>query len=102
MARDYSHLSRGDLERRLDVAEDALTMVGWTAAAGDTPRDKALHELWARWTELPGVDTNPAANPHLSDELVTRLAARRDETRAATLQRLTQPTAHTRATGVIH
>lgn len=87
--RDYSGLTREQLEARLDAAEDVVVMWAWCPSRStETERDAAAHELWLRWQVLPGADASPAGNRHLSDELVRELAARRAATRAATLERL--------------
>lgn len=97
---DYFTVGRGetDLEaalrwqRRALVAERVCVMVGWTPAS-DSDRGKALHELWAEWVtayEIAGGSIDPAAHPDLSDERIAELAARRDATRAATMQRIAE------------
>jgi hypothetical protein len=90
-ARDYSSLTREQLEARLDVAEDVCVMYAWSPATtmgpAATDRDKAAHELWVRW-EHAGGDSSREANAHLTDELVSELARQRDATRARTLARI--------------
>lgn len=84
--RDYSHLDREDLEMRLDVAEDVCALLSWTAMQSKSDRDKALHELWRAWMDAGG-DPSREGNPHLTDALISALAERRDQIRAATLAR---------------
>jgi hypothetical protein len=88
--RDYSALTREQVEARLNIAEDALTVFGWTASRsgeGADVIDNAMSELWLTWHRLPGVDTSPAFNRHLSEERLRELAAQRLAVRAATLAR---------------
>lgn len=98
MIPDYFTVGRGetDLEaalrwqRRALVAERVCIMVGWTPGT-DSERSKALHELWAEWLtayEAAGGSVEPRDHPDLSDERIAELAARRDATRAATMQRI--------------
>ena len=75
------------LRARLAAAEKVCVLLGWTTARNDTDQDKALHELWVEWMDLSGVSADPADHPELSDEHIARLARRRDETRARTLER---------------
>lgn len=85
--RDYSDLTREQLEARLDAAEDVCCMVGWTAS-DHSDRGKALHELWRTWlAQVPEDFTSPKAQPHLNNATVRRLAAQRDKTRQQTLAR---------------
>lgn len=76
------------LRRRLALAESVCVLFGWTGVRGSTDRDKALHELWSMWSDLPGADNSPEGNPELTDSLISDLARRRDETRARTLARI--------------
>lgn len=76
------------LRRRLAVAERVCVLFGWTAVHDASDRDKALHELWSEWDDLPDTDSSPAGNPDLTDELISQLARKRDETRARTLARI--------------
>jgi hypothetical protein len=86
--RDYSKLTREQLEQRLNAAEDVVVMWSWCAAR-DTRggREAATHELWLWWLGLGGTSERKD-NPHLTDELITALAERRHETRRRTLERL--------------
>jgi uncharacterized protein YbaA (DUF1428 family) len=76
---------------RLKAAEDVCVMFAWTQARYVTDRDKAAHELWRRWTAASGNDCSKKRNPHLTDELIAELAAKRDATRAATLRHFFGP-----------
>lgn len=63
---DYGHLDREALERRLRLAENACVMFGWIAAADDSPRDKAAHQVWSLWAwhvNRFGRYADPAAHP---------------------------------------
>lgn len=75
---------------RLKAAEDVCVMWAWSPTQ-DSKRDKATHELWRQWTNLSGNDSSPESNPHLTDELIAELAAKRDATRAETLQHFFGP-----------
>lgn len=77
------------LETRLRAAEDVCVLVGWTGR-GSTHHEKALHELWVKWMEVSGNNCTPEANPHLTDEFIAELAAKRDATRARTLAKIRQ------------
>lgn len=83
----YDGLSRDELITRLTLAERACVMFGWTASRQKSDRDKALHELWSAWVDVVP-DTRRMAWPELSDAMVAELAAKRDATRAATLDRI--------------
>lgn len=88
MNRDYSALSREELERRLDAAEDVVVMFAWCASRStESDRDAAAHELWVRWRELPGTSDSPESNPHLTDDLIANLARKRGAKRSAVLAR---------------
>lgn len=78
------------LRERLALSEDVACLVGWTASRSvqGTTRDKALEELWMQWANHPDVSTRPQDWPHLSDEHLESLAARRDEILADTLARI--------------
>lgn len=84
--RDYSTLTRDELEARLALAEDVCAMFSWSPARYDTDRDKAAYELWRAWAAVAPTDRRDY--PHLDDARIAELAARRDEIRAATLARL--------------
>jgi hypothetical protein len=86
-AMNYANLSRQELERRLAAAERFCVVFGWTAAARDSDRDRAAHELWADWVRVSGHPLSPRANPDL-DAMVPTLAAMREATISATLQRI--------------
>lgn len=75
---------------RLKAAEDVAVLYGWTGDGnGNSPRGKALFEVWSRWYDLVGsAFLTPDAHPDLNDEEIARLAAQRDETRARTLAKL--------------
>lgn len=71
----------GPLLRRLELAERALLVYGWTGTGSGSPRDKALYELWADWLHeyrRQGMDESPKAHPELSEDRINELAARRD------------------------
>jgi hypothetical protein len=85
-ATKYGALSRTELETRLAVAEDVCVIYAWSPSRTVTDREKAAHELWDRWSHLAGNDCTAKSNPHLTDELIAELAAKRDATRAATLE----------------
>lgn len=71
----------------LHMAERVCALVGWTAV-DDTPRGKALHEVWRQWAAVrPGM-TAREAWPDLSDKVIAGLAERRDVKRAETLARI--------------
>lgn len=83
--RDYSALSREQLERRLSAAEDVVMMFSWTGV-DHSDRGKAAHELWRRWLMIVPTDfVNPKNHPHLRDKAIKPLVAERDATRARTL-----------------
>jgi hypothetical protein len=84
--REYSALTREQLEERLDAAEDVVVLWSWQAVEW-TEKGDATHELWNAWLKLGG-SSKPEDNPHLTDELIAQLSARRTLTRAATMQRL--------------
>lgn len=69
---------------RLAAAEDVCVMFAWSPIV-DTDPSKATQELWRRWVDLSGNDCSPDHNPHLTDELISELAAQRDATRARVL-----------------
>lgn len=75
------------LRARLAAAEDALVVFSWTAT-DHSKRGKAAHELWLRWCHVSGFSSGAEEWPHLTDELIGRLAARRDAMRKATLSKL--------------
>jgi len=75
------------LRERLATAEDALVVYSW-CAADHSERGKAAHELWLRWCHVSGFASDPKEFPHLTDELIQQLAARRDAIRKATLDKL--------------
>lgn len=75
------------LRERLAAAEDALVMHSWSGV-DDGQRAKAAHELWLYWCRVSGFRSDPEEFPHLTDELIEQLAARRDETRRLTLAKL--------------
>lgn len=86
--RDYSALTREELERRLSLAEDVVMLFSWTGNRG-TDRDKAAHELWRIWlAEVGDAFTNSANHPHLDDEALRPLVTRRDRIRERTLARI--------------
>lgn len=76
------------LRHRLAIAERVCVLYGWTGQRHETERDKALHEVWSFWHNLPDTDSSPDGNPELTDELISELAAQRDATRARTLERI--------------
>lgn len=80
------------LRERLAAAEDAVVMFSW-CGMDHSPRGKAGHELWLRWCHVSGFSSSPKEFPHLTDELIERLAAQRDATRKQVVAKLygTQP-----------
>ncbi|MGV2383713.1 MAG UNVERIFIED_CONTAM: hypothetical protein LOD86_00380 [Thermobifida fusca] len=80
---------RKELDRRAEQvkrAEDVCVLLGWTANPMDTDRTKALHQLWSEWVRTkPDGYMDPANHPDLSDEVIKRLAHKRDEIHARTL-----------------
>ena len=78
----------GGIETRLHAAEQVCVLVGWTAAHSESDLDKALHEAWREWQDIPGVSTAPEDHPELGDERIAELARRRDEMRAQALATL--------------
>lgn len=86
--RDYSHLTRPQLEARLNAAEDVVVLWSWSPAQRGQ-RPDACYELWQFWLGLGG-SSDPEANPHLTDGLIETLAQRRQATRGAELDRLEQ------------
>ena len=88
MTRDYSKLTREQLEQRLNAAEDVVVMWSWCVARDtEGDREAATHELWLYWLGLGGLP-EPKHNRHLNDGLIEALAARRRATRESTLARL--------------
>lgn len=86
--RDYSALSREELEQRLDIAEDVCVMYGWSGSDMRFERHRAAFEIWSLWLQLSGNDLSREANPHLSNDLISRLAARRTATADQMLARI--------------
>jgi len=84
MTNDSKQATEVDIER-LKAAEDVCVLFAWMPTA-DSERGKAAHELWRKWMDLSGNDCSAESNPHLTDELIAELAAKRDATRAATLE----------------
>jgi hypothetical protein len=82
----YTELTREQLEERLRLAEDVCALLSWSPVRHDTDRDKALYELWRRWSHVASTDRRDY--PHLNDEVIAELARQRDETRAETLSRM--------------
>lgn len=78
------------LEARLRAAEDVCVLFAWSPSRMETAPEKAAHELWSRWVEISGNDCTPEKNPHLTDEYVAELAAKRDEIRARTLAKIAE------------
>lgn len=80
------------LRERLEAAEAVCLMYGWSTGSEECDRDKALYMLWTRWLRLAEADdpeySTPKRHPELSDEIVARLAAERDEIRARTLAKI--------------
>lgn len=75
--RDYSSLTREELEARLNAAEDVTVMYGWSPAkrsSAMTERERATFALWRRWDEMGG-DSSPKGSPHLDDAGIAELAA---------------------------
>lgn len=75
------------LEARLRAAEDVCVLFGWMPSI-DSERGKAAFELWKRWADISGNDGTSQSNPHLSDEYIAELAAKRDATRAEMLAKI--------------
>jgi hypothetical protein len=90
VAREALEAAAGPLGlHRLRAAEDVVVMWAWSGTdtgAHASDRRKSTFELWLRWREAGG-DDSPERNAHLTDELVEELAAQRDATRKATLER---------------
>ncbi|HMM95319.1 hypothetical protein [Phycicoccus sp.] len=76
MSRDYSALTRAQLEARLNAAEDVVVLWSWSAARSETERERATFALWEHWLGIGG-SSDPKANPHLTDGLIGELARRR-------------------------
>jgi hypothetical protein len=88
MNRSKELQEQAGLAERLQAAEDLCVMYAWSPSRHDSDRDKAAHELWLRWMDVSGNRCTTEENPHLTDELIAGLAAKRDATRNATLQRI--------------
>lgn len=88
---EYESMSRDQLIARLNVAEDALVLIGWSSIPlgdGDTERSKASEQMWQTWCSMVGPDFC-GPNRHLDLERLTpMLASTRDRIRADTLRRL--------------
>lgn len=85
--RDYSGLTRGQLEARLDAAEDVAVLFAWCPVQHNQRSDAAF-EAWRVWEAIGG-DSSRKGNPHLTDEVIADLSARRQETRTRTIAALT-------------
>jgi hypothetical protein len=85
--RDYSGLTRQQLEARLDAAEDVCVLFAWSPI-GDGVRNDAAFEAWAVWRKNHGGDDSRKGNPHLTDDVIQAMSDRREATRKATLARL--------------
>jgi hypothetical protein len=85
--RDYSGLTRQQLEARLDAAEDVVVLFAWSPI-GDGVRDDAAFEAWTVWRKNHGGDDSREGNPHLTDDAIREMSGLRKATRRATLARL--------------
>lgn len=84
----YADLTRDQLLARLKVAEDVCVLTGWTAAWGDSERDRAALQMWMVWSRMAGPRVHdPLANVAL-DRMIPQLAAERARIRAETLRRI--------------
>lgn len=83
MSSRYENLSREQIERRLAAAEDVVVLWSWSAAL-DGERDKAAYMRWRDWL-LAGGSSEAKDNPHLTDKVIARLAAERDEIHRRTI-----------------
>jgi hypothetical protein len=72
-----------ELRARLAAAERVCVLFGWTCAAGNSDRDKAVTQAWQEWHHAYG-----HVAPQPGDDEVMQLAARRDVIRNVTLMRL--------------
>lgn len=76
---------------RLKAAENVCVMIGWTGTTSDpeeSARAKAAAVLWHEWTKVPGVSTEAADHPELSDAVIERLADGRDKARSEARARI--------------
>jgi hypothetical protein len=85
--RDYSGLTREQLEARLDAAEDVCVLFAWSPIGDSVPEDAAF-EAWMVWRGEHGGDDLRKGNPHLTDEVIQAMAGRRAAIRRATMIRL--------------
>jgi hypothetical protein len=85
--RDYSGLTRQQLEARLDAAEDVCVLFAWSPV-GDSVRDDAAFEAWKVWRTDHGGDDSRKGNPRLTDNAIQVMSDRREATRKATLARM--------------
>lgn len=72
------------LKARLAAAEMACLAFGSMGGRMETDREKAAYELWREWAQLEPRPDLGSSGP-LTDELIEKLARRRDEKRAEAL-----------------
>ncbi len=76
--RDYTALTREQVEARLNAAEDVCVMYGWSPSkrsSAMSERERATYALWRRWTNEFDGDSSPNHNRHLSDAVIADLAS---------------------------
>lgn len=86
--RDYSSLTREELEQRLDAAEDVCVLFAWSPVQYNDRADAAF-EMWKKWEDIGG-DSTPKVNPHLTDAVITELSQHRQSIRAKVMDRVTE------------
>ncbi len=88
----YEAMSRDELIARLKVAEDALTLIGWSSIpVGQHPeseRCQAAEQMWSIWSHYVGrTFTDVERHPDL-DAMEPQLAASRRAIRAETMAKI--------------
>lgn len=88
----YEAMSRDQLIARLKVAEDALTLIGWSSTKlgelAGSERADAAEQMWHMWCSMVGLEfSDPENHPDL-DARVPVLAAQREAIRQATLAKI--------------
>lgn len=73
----YESLTRSEIEARLKLSEDVCVMLGWTRVHEESPREKAVHELWTRWAHEVGSDFLTPRRHRDLDEVEAAFAADR-------------------------
>lgn len=76
------------LAEQMHLAERACALSGWTTHPDDTVRGKAATQAWMEWAHARPEMVHREAWPDLTDEGIAALAAKRDETRRRTLDRI--------------